>query len=527
MRKVALAIAASLVLAVVAPAFSQPFADVPTDHWAFDAIAELAAKGIVEGYPDGTFKGDRAMTRYEMAMVVARILARVEAIKIPAPPPPTKVPPPEVGRADIVTLQRLVNEFRAELAALGVRVTAMEEELAALRDRLDNVRVSGDVRFRYSLFPQGSPSSGTGIPSAQFRNRTTFRGSITRNITAVARITTAPSPTSSQFTFGSAPGTTVIAGTTSPVLSSNFETVRFDQAYLDLGGIFGVNWRLGRQPYTLAGIGASGYGLLFDPGNGNGPAVITGMTDGLKGNLAFGGFPLEFGVFRHSSGLDIWAAKASLGLIPGWSFNFSAISQRRNSSGAGLGYAGATAGTSDFGFSADVMGNLLPGVGFGAAFANFSPGTAAVVSSTAWTAWATINLGQLTGMTQFAPSLSVWYKNYGTGNPGIGPLYSGAVTETFASYPWNFRGWGLNLGLTLSSRLSADLFYETGNTIGAQAAGDAISPAAAAGAAVTEWFAALNYSLASRTTVSFRFFRQTVAGADTDNFYRIQLTYSY
>ena len=59
MRTLAVSVAALLVLAVVSPAFAQPFADVPTDHWAFDAIAELAAKGIIEGFPDGTFKGDR------------------------------------------------------------------------------------------------------------------------------------------------------------------------------------------------------------------------------------------------------------------------------------------------------------------------------------------------------------------------------------------------------------------------------------------------------------------------------------
>ena len=63
MRYTAVALAAALMFAVVAPAFAQPFADVPTNHWAYDAIAELAAKGLVEGYPDGTFKGDRAATR--------------------------------------------------------------------------------------------------------------------------------------------------------------------------------------------------------------------------------------------------------------------------------------------------------------------------------------------------------------------------------------------------------------------------------------------------------------------------------
>ena len=142
MRTIAVIAAAALVFATVAPAFAQPFADVPTNHWAYDAIAELAAKGLIEGYPDGTFKGDRAMTRYEMAMVVARLLARIESIQIPAPTPP------EVTKADIDAINRLVNEFRAELAALGVRTTAIEEELNAIKARLDNVRVTGGLRFR-------------------------------------------------------------------------------------------------------------------------------------------------------------------------------------------------------------------------------------------------------------------------------------------------------------------------------------------------------------------------------------------
>ncbi|MFX8106576.1 S-layer homology domain-containing protein, partial [Acinetobacter baumannii] len=60
------------------PAMSAPmFPDVP-DMWAKDAVAALAAKGILEGYPDGTFKGDRAATRYEVAMIVARLLAKME-----------------------------------------------------------------------------------------------------------------------------------------------------------------------------------------------------------------------------------------------------------------------------------------------------------------------------------------------------------------------------------------------------------------------------------------------------------------
>src|SRR5256712_4000260 len=161
MRTLAVSVAAILVLAVVSPAFAQPFADVPTDHWAFDAIAELAAKGIIEGFPDGTFKGDRGVTRYEVAMIVARILARIEAIKIPAPA--AAAPAPQVTRADVQTIQRLVNEFRAALAALGVRVTAVEEELTALKGAASATKVSGDMYYRY-VMPAGTGGIGGSRP---------------------------------------------------------------------------------------------------------------------------------------------------------------------------------------------------------------------------------------------------------------------------------------------------------------------------------------------------------------------------
>jgi len=164
MKAIAVVCAAAFMFALVSPAFAQPFADVPTNHWAYDAIAELAAKGLIEGYPDGTFKGDRAMTRYEMAMVVARLLARIESIQIPAPaPPPPPPPPPQVTRADLDAISRLVNEFRAELAALGVRTTAIEEELNAIKARLDNVRITGGFRFREDVARASYGGLGTGV----------------------------------------------------------------------------------------------------------------------------------------------------------------------------------------------------------------------------------------------------------------------------------------------------------------------------------------------------------------------------
>src|SRR2546425_2061268 len=278
MRTLAVLVAALFVLAVVSPAFAQPFADVPTDHWAFDAIAELAAKGIIEGFPDGTFKGDRGVSRYEVAIIVARILARIEAIKIPAPAPAAA---PQVTRTDVQTIQRLVNEFRAELAALGVRTTAVEEELTALKAVTSSTKVTGDVRFRYNFYPSGSPSNlPTDFASANLRDRLTFTGTVAPGVKMVSRVRLGT------FTLNTPNGSSYVAGA-------------FDRAYLDYGGLFGLNWRIGQFDYTMGPVGWSGYGLLVDPFNAgvNFGGVLPGATGGsnprgyIDGLQAAGGLP--------------------------------------------------------------------------------------------------------------------------------------------------------------------------------------------------------------------------------------------
>ncbi|MBO6235439.1 MAG: S-layer homology domain-containing protein, partial [Schwartzia sp.] len=63
--------AASLIAGSAASAFAaaNPFEDVPADHWAYDAVAQLASDGVVEGYGDGSYRGDQEITRYEMAQM--------------------------------------------------------------------------------------------------------------------------------------------------------------------------------------------------------------------------------------------------------------------------------------------------------------------------------------------------------------------------------------------------------------------------------------------------------------------------
>jgi len=101
------------------PVLATPFSDVPSNDWAADAIQTLAADGIIAGYPDGKFLGNRQMTRKEVAVIIARALAKVQA---------------EGGasKADLQKLARLMNAYKDELDGMGVRVTALEDKLAAL-----------------------------------------------------------------------------------------------------------------------------------------------------------------------------------------------------------------------------------------------------------------------------------------------------------------------------------------------------------------------------------------------------------
>ena len=129
------------------------FPDVP-DMWAADAVRALTAKGLIEGYPDGTFKGDRAATRYEVAMMVARLLAREEQEHTLF-----------ASKADLDDLMRLTRTLSDELNALGVRVSALEPQVATLERRvteLERITFYGSLRtIGVSQTVAGSLFAGT------------------------------------------------------------------------------------------------------------------------------------------------------------------------------------------------------------------------------------------------------------------------------------------------------------------------------------------------------------------------------
>src|SRR5687768_14554548 len=164
MRKVLAFLSASLCLTLATAAQVQQvadmFKDVPSDHWAYQAVENLRQKGIVIGYPDGYFRGKRTLTRYEFAVALDRALKDLEArigTRTAPPPGPGQGPkgdkgdrgdpgppgPAGIAPEELAQLRRLAEEFRNELTALGNNMRAVQSrldqlarEIAAIREEL-------------------------------------------------------------------------------------------------------------------------------------------------------------------------------------------------------------------------------------------------------------------------------------------------------------------------------------------------------------------------------------------------------
>ncbi|GGM18484.1 S-layer homology domain-containing protein [Deinococcus aerophilus] len=117
--------------------------DVPAGHWAKDAIDKLVSQGIILGYPDGTYRGTQNLTRYEAAVIIARLLDQVRTGEVPAS---------SIDADTLTALQNAIQELAADLAALGVRVSDLEEnavsrdDFSRLEERVETIAASqGDA----------------------------------------------------------------------------------------------------------------------------------------------------------------------------------------------------------------------------------------------------------------------------------------------------------------------------------------------------------------------------------------------
>ena len=159
MKKWLLTAVAAAGLGMMSSAYAaNPFSDVPAGHWAYDSIAKLAAAGVIDGYGDTTFKGDRLMTRYEMAQIVAKAMAKG------------------------ANVDKLAAEFADELDALGVRVAALEK-------KADNVKIVGQIRYSYKQNKREAPNKKDVKDSeAALRTRILFTGKVNNNWDYIVRL---------------------------------------------------------------------------------------------------------------------------------------------------------------------------------------------------------------------------------------------------------------------------------------------------------------------------------------------------
>ncbi len=215
---------ASLVatMAVGATAFAaNPFVDVPSDSWAYNSVVELANSGIIQGVDGVHFQGERNITRYEAAEIVAKAMAHED----------------RANAEQRALINRLADEFSDELNNLGVRVSNLE-------DRVGNVKLTGDARVRY--MKQGKALENDG--SWQFRGRLRANAKINDRADAVIGVNYA-----SDFSSTDA-------------ASADKDTFYVDRAYvnyaLDAGKKF--NLMVGRYDYELGNASGIQYGDNFD-----------------------------------------------------------------------------------------------------------------------------------------------------------------------------------------------------------------------------------------------------------------------
>lgn len=162
--------AAAALAACGASYAANPFADVSTSSWAYQAVADLSAQGIVEGYPDDTFKGETSITRYEMAQIVARLMAKED----------------QYNASQRATIDKLAGEYTDELDSLGVKVSNLEKKVGA-------ISWSGDARMRYQrkLKPNKNisvgPSYNDTVDHYDGRMRLNLSGQVNDKVTVKGR----------------------------------------------------------------------------------------------------------------------------------------------------------------------------------------------------------------------------------------------------------------------------------------------------------------------------------------------------
>ncbi len=113
-KNLTLVLALALVFTMTMPVMANPFNDVPANHWAHDALAQVATAGLLEGYGDGTYRGEDSLSRYQVAVLTSRVVEKIENENS------------ELSQELVEVINRLASEFDRELSAIDSRLAGLE-----------------------------------------------------------------------------------------------------------------------------------------------------------------------------------------------------------------------------------------------------------------------------------------------------------------------------------------------------------------------------------------------------------------
>lgn len=228
--KVLAALAATMAVGATCAFAANPFVDVPSDSWAYKSVVELADAGIIQGVDGQYFQGNRNITRYEAAEMVAKAMAHMDKASV----------------EQRALINKLADEYADELNNLGVRVSALE-------NRVGNVKLTGDARVRY--IHQDSDDQGKG--EVKNDDSWTYRVRVRANAQVNDRTKVVYGISTNNVSFAD----------NSTASDSKDNNIFTDRAYVDYN-FGGNNWdlKVGRDEYIMGGPRAYGffYGDTFD-----------------------------------------------------------------------------------------------------------------------------------------------------------------------------------------------------------------------------------------------------------------------
>ena len=291
--KVLAALAATMAVSATCAFAANPFVDVPTDSWAYKSVVELADAGVIQGVDGSYFQGERNITRYEAAEMVAKAMAHMDKASV----------------EQRALINKLADEYADELNNLGVRVSNLE-------NKVGNIKFTGDARLRYRY------QNGTKDDDNSWDYRIRLRGQAQVN----DRTTVTVGLSSDNQNFGS-------NGSASSAENDVFADI------INVDYNFGSpNWKLslGREAeWVLGGPRAYGYqyGDVFDRAQlqyNNGKIAVTAGYGKFKEDNGEGfvrGGKLEFPAdskYHFADGADLDGVKTGYGMIEGFFGNGSA-----------------------------------------------------------------------------------------------------------------------------------------------------------------------------------------------------------